>query len=96
MVSLQVPWVCAEGIVENHGPLSTWTRPPSWSVEISIGTSEVAEVVVRASSLAVRARTGAAPEVVRPVSTTFPTWYVLTAALVAASRLLTDVPTMKS
>src|SRR3954452_11105311 len=61
---LHVPWVRAEGIVENHGPLSTWTRPPSWSVEISIGTREVAEVVVRPSSRAVSARTGAAPEVV--------------------------------
>src|SRR5206468_3301045 len=30
----RVPWTRAEGIASNPGPLSVWTRPPSWSTAI--------------------------------------------------------------
>jgi hypothetical protein len=74
VVSLRPPWVSAVGILEKPVPWSTWTYPPSWSVATSSGTRDVAADVVNASTALVRARTGAGPAVVRPVSTTFPTW----------------------
>jgi hypothetical protein len=58
------PCVTALGITENPGPPSTWTFPPSWSVETSIFSRTPRTGVASDPARAVTAPTAPVPAVV--------------------------------
>jgi len=62
-------------MVENPGPDSTCTRPPSWSVDTSRGTRRPATVSAFACRPSTSVLIACVPALLRPARNTDPTWY---------------------
>ncbi len=83
-------------MVEKPGPLSTCTRPPSWSVETSIPTRRPATWSAWLRMASTTFLVATTPAVLRPVSMMEPTWYARRVRSCAWSGRAAETPPMKS